>query len=90
MQVEDWWLAAVPMEDDAPPYATARFDSIRGMGLTAELDEGDVQRLKRHEDAAGLETLASGLGGGPVTSILTRKTKPVGFSKKSGLSFYSE
>lgn len=76
------------MADDTPPYATERFDSIRGTGLIAGLVEGAVPQLERHEDAAGLESMASDLRGGPVTSIPTRKTKTVSFSEKGGLSFF--
>lgn len=75
---------------DTRLHATVSFDSIREMGLTADLVEDAVPRLKRHEDAEGLETLASELGGGPLTAIPTRKTKPVNFAEKGGLSFCFE
>lgn len=51
------------------------------------LFEGAVPQLERHEDTAGLETLASDLGGGSVTSIPTGKTKTVSFAEKGGLIF---
>lgn len=60
------------------------------MGLIAWLFGGDVPQLEQHEDAAGLETLESGLGGGPVTSIPTRKTKTFNVTEKGGLIFYFE
>lgn len=75
------------MAYDTRLHATVGFDSFQGTELIAGLVEGAVPQLERHEDAAGLESMASDLRGGPVGSIPTRKTKAVKFAEKRGLSF---